>query len=75
MSVTTSSWVGPKQKSRWWRSSMRSSSRPYFAQRPDSCHSSAGWIAGIDSSTAPAASISRRTMASSFLTLRQPIGR
>ena len=27
---------------------MRSSSLPYFCQRPDSIHSSAGWMAGIE---------------------------
>ncbi len=54
---------------------MRRSSLPYWAQRPDSCHSSAGCIAGIDSSIAPAASISRRTIAIIFAMLRQPKGR
>ncbi len=71
----TSSWVGPKQKSRSWRSRMRSSSLPYFCQRPDSCQSSAGCTLGIDSSTAPARFISRRTIAISLPRLRQPLGR
>ena len=42
----TSSWVGPKQKSAPLRSLKRSSSGPYFCQRPLSCHSSAGVAAG-----------------------------
>ncbi len=74
-SVTTSSAVGAKQKSRSWRSCMRSSRWPYFSQRRVSCHSSAGWTAGIESSTASAASSSRRTIASSLRMLRQPNGR
>ena len=69
-----SSWVGPKQKSRWWRSLMRSSSGPYCCQRPDSCHSSAGCTAGINSSSAPARSISWRTMSSTLRNTRRPRG-
>ena len=53
---------------------MRKSSAPYLNQRPDSSHSSAGWIAGIDSSIAPARSISRRTIAISLRSVRQPAG-
>ena len=74
MSVITSSWVGPKQKSRSWRSRIRSSSLPYFCQRPDSIHSSAGWIEGMASSAEPAVSISRRTIVISFWMQRQAIG-
>ena len=74
MSVITSSWVGPTQKSRSWRSLRRSSSGPYFCQRPDSCHSSAGWTAGMKSSIAPARFISSRTIASTLRTTRRPSG-
>src|SRR6266702_4767373 len=38
ISVTTSSCVGPTQKSRSWRSLRRSSSGPYLCQRPDAVH-------------------------------------
>ena len=75
MSVTTSSWVGPKQNSRSWRSLIRSSSGPYSYHRPDSCHSSAGWTAGMTSSAEPARSISSRMIASSLTSERQPSGR
>jgi hypothetical protein len=61
------------QKSRPWRSLKRSSSGPYSSQRPDSCHSSAGWVLGINTSREPAAFISSRTMAST-LRITQPIG-
>ncbi len=53
---------------------MRSSSGPYSPQRPDSCHSSAGWITGITSSRAPARFISSRTMVSTLRSTRSPIG-
>jgi len=75
MSVTTSSWVGPKTKSRSCRSLMRSSSLPYRTQRPDSCQSSAGWMAGMESSEEWMASSSRRTIVINFCRLRQPNGR
>ena len=70
----TSSWVGPKQNSRSWRSLIRSSSLPYCSQRPDSIHSDDGWIAGISSSTPPALFISARTIASSFAIVRSASG-
>ena len=41
-------------------------SAPYFDQRPDSCHSSAGWTTGINSSIAPARFISSRTIDSTL---------
>ena len=75
MSVMTSSWVGPKQKSRWWRSLMRSSSGPYANQRPDSCQSSAGCTAGRTSSDEPARFISSRMIACSLWSTRHPRGR
>ena len=53
---------------------MRSSSGPYSLQRPDSCHSSAGWTTGITSSSAPARFISSRTMRSTLRSTRRPIG-
>ncbi|MNN69146.1 hypothetical protein D3C81_1849080 [compost metagenome] len=61
-------------KSRSWRSFRRSSSGPILSQRPVSCHSSAGWITGMDISTAPARFISSRTMFSTLRITRSPIG-
>jgi hypothetical protein len=58
-----SSCVGPKQKSRPWRSFKRASSGPYFSQRPVSCHNSAGCNAGINTSNASTFSISLRVIA------------
>ncbi|CFN69229.1 Uncharacterised protein [Bordetella pertussis] len=74
MSVITSSEVGCRTKSRWWRSLMRSSSAPYCSQRPDSIQSSAGCTTGISSSMAPAAFISSRTMPSILRMTFSPSG-
>src|SRR5574340_1393691 len=70
----TSSWVGPKQKSRWWRSLIFSICGPNTAQRPVSSHTSAGCTAGISSSIAPARFISSRTTASTRRSTRRPSG-
>ena len=51
----TSSCVGPMTKSPPLRSLKRNSCSPYFSQRPDSCHSSAGMTAGRNTSEQPAA--------------------
>src|ERR1043165_8003181 len=74
MSVMTSSCVGPTQKSRSWRSLKRSSSGPNLSHLPDSTHSSAGMAAGIRTSSAPARSISSRTMFSTLRMVRRPRG-
>src|SRR4051812_40926595 len=74
MSVMTSSWVGPTQKSRSWRSLKRSSSGPNLSHLPDSTHNSAGMAAGIRTSSAPARSISSRTMFSTLRRVRNPSG-
>src|SRR3954462_3878727 len=70
----TSSCVGPKQKSRSWRSLIFSIWGPNKSQRPVSCQSSAGCTAGISSSTAPARFISSRTMASTLRSTSNPSG-
>ena len=69
----TSSWVGPKQNSRSWRSWMRSSSLPYCL--PAAATPARARPAGppaSSSSTAPARFISSRTIASSLREARQP---
>ena len=66
--------VGPKQKSRSWRSFIRSMSGPNTSQRPLSCHSSAGCTAGMNTSSAPAAFISSRITCSTFRRTRRPSG-
>ena len=47
---------------------------PIFSQRPVSCQSSAGWITGITSSSAPARFISSRMIASTLRSVRSPSG-
>ena len=47
---------------------------PIFSQRPVSCHSSAGWITGITSSSAPARFISSRMICSTLRSVMRPSG-
>ena len=44
------------------------------SQRPDSCHSSACWTTGMDTSMAPERSISSRTIWETLWRTRRPSG-
>src|SRR5687767_1569418 len=74
-SVITSSCVGPSTLSRPWRSLKRTRFSPYVTSRPVCCHSSAGCIAGSNTSAPPIRFISSRTMLVALCRLRKPRGR
>ncbi len=75
MSVQTSSWVGPRAKCCFELVVSCISRSPNVSYRPDSFQSSIGWSAGIRSSSAPAASISSRTIRTTLFRTRWPSGR
>jgi len=75
MSVTISSWVGPRLYSAPLRSFRRNSVSPKRSKRPVSRKYSAGSSAGMRISSAPARSISSRTMPSTLRSARSPSGR
>ena len=74
MSVITSSWVGPRQKSLSCLSLILNNSGPIFSHLLVSSHNSFGWTIGIKTSWAPEESISSLTIFSTFLRTFNPKG-